>query len=97
MKRTSARSIRSIEQTLKKANKNRHQEQEQSPSNRSYICTGQFPTIKKPPNMSKKASEEGRSFNRQTNTPLNKRQRVKNRFDNLENEHHKNKGENYRK
>ena len=36
--------------------------------------------------MSEKASEEGRSLSSQTNTPLHKRQRVKNRLNNLENE-----------
>lgn len=96
-RRTTARSVRSIEKTLEKANKNRQQEQEQSPCNRSYISTRQLPAVKKLPNMNKKASQEGRSFKSQTNTPLHKRQRIKNRLNNLENEHNKNKCENARK
>jgi hypothetical protein len=47
--------------------------------------------------MSEKASQEIRSLNSQFNTPLNKRQRIKNCLNNLENEHHKDKSENDRK
>ena len=96
-RRTTIRSVRSIKKTLEKSNENRNQKQEQSPSNRSNICTGQFPAVKKLPDMSEKTSQEGRCFSSQTNTPLHKRKRVKNRLNNLKNKHHKNKGENDRK